>query len=150
MMCITQISTAVFCKCPKHVLHGLFWSYCSVHLKFKISSQNKSCQDVQWYCLLTHIIINLFWNTFFNKFTYLSTSFILAIYALYQITLLAKYAKWSVFYWLQFIPLENVKVLCYKNRISFLYLSFFSLYVDQLLFWLFVISFCKSSCICKK
>ena len=38
---------------------------------------------------------------FLIKFTYLSTSFILAIYALYQITLLSKYAKWSVFYWPQ-------------------------------------------------
>ena len=88
----------MFCKYPKHVLHCIFLLYCTVHLMFKISSLNKSCRDVHWYCLLTHIIINLFWSTFFNKFTYLSTSFILAIYALYQITLLSEYAIWSVFY----------------------------------------------------
>ena len=95
------VSTAAFCQCRKHVLYCIFLSFCTVDLKFKISSQNKSCQDVHWYCLLTHIIINLYWNKFFNKFIYLSTSFILAIYALYQITLLSKYAKWSVFYWSQ-------------------------------------------------
>ena len=95
------VSTAVFCKCRKHVLHGIFLSYCTVHLKFKISSQNKSCQDVHWYCVLTHSIINLFWNTFYNKIHLFIHFFILAIYALYQITLLSKYAKWSVFYWAQ-------------------------------------------------
>ena len=96
------VSTAVFCKCRKHVLYGMVLSFCStVDLKFKISTQNKSWQDVHWYCLLTHIMINLFWNKFFNKFTYLSTSFILAIYVLHQITLLSEYAKWSVFYWPQ-------------------------------------------------